>query len=188
MLTVLVAKLGTDTLAAQRIAMSALSFSFLPGIGFGLAATALVGQSIGARRPATAQGVANVSTTWAVIWMSAMAVLVLLFAPQIMRLFTQDAAVVAIGAGGLRVMALTQPFWAINMTRAGALRGTGDTRFPLVISAISMWSAVLLVWLFLTFIGGSLALVWAAFLVTSPISATLTWRRFGARIRELMAQ
>ena len=187
MLTVLVAKLGTDTLAAQRIAMSALSFSFLPGIGFGLAATALVGQSIGARRPATAQGVANVSTTWAVIWMSAMAVLVLLFAPQIMRLFTQDAAVVAIGAGGLRVMALTQPFWAINMTRAGALRGTGDTRFPLVISAISMWSAVLLVWLFLTFIGGSLALVWAAFLVTSPISATLTWRRFGSRIRELMA-
>jgi putative MATE family efflux protein len=44
-LTILVARLGTDTLAAQRISMSALSFSFLPGIGFGIAATALVGQS-----------------------------------------------------------------------------------------------------------------------------------------------
>lgn len=186
MLTVLVARLGTDTLAAQRIAMSALSFSFLPGIGFGLAATALVGQSIGARRPDTAQGVANIATTWAVIWMSAIAVLILVFATPIMRLFTQDAQVVAIGAGGLRVMALTQPFWAINMTRAGALRGTGDTRFPLMIGALGMWSAVSLVWLLLTLVGGSLPTVWAAFLVTSPISALLTWRRFGARVRELV--
>jgi len=186
-LTILVARLGTDTLAAQRIAMSALSFSFLPGIGFGLAATALVGQSIGARRPGTAYGVANVATTWAVIWMSAIAVLVLLFATPIMQLFTDNAQVVRIGAGGLRVMALTQPFWAVNMTRSGALRGTGDTRFPLLIGSLGMWSAVLLVWLFLSFIGGSLPLVWAAFLVTSPVSATLTWRRFGARIRELAA-
>lgn len=186
-LTILVAKLGTDTLAAQRIAMSALSFSFLPGIGFGLAATALVGQSIGARSPATAQAVAKVATTWAVIWMSAIAVLILVFATPIMRLFTQDAQVVGIGAAGLRVMALTQPFWAINMTRAGALRGTGDTRFPLLIGSLGIWSAVGLVWLFLTFIGGSLSVVWAAFLVTSPISATLNWRRFTARIRELMA-
>jgi len=186
-LTILVARLGTDTLAAQRIAMSALSFSFLPGIGFGLAATALVGQSIGARRPGTAYGVANVATTWAVIWMSAVAVLVLLFATPIMQLFTDNAQVVRIGAGGLRVMALTQPFWAVNMTRSGALRGTGDTRFPLLIGSLGMWSAVLLVWLFLSFIGGSLPLVWAAFLVTSPVSATLTWRRFGARIRELAA-
>ena len=42
-LTILVARLGTDTLAAQRISMSALSFSFLPGIGFGIAATAAGG-------------------------------------------------------------------------------------------------------------------------------------------------
>jgi Na+-driven multidrug efflux pump len=61
-LTILVARLGTGTLAAQRISMSALSFSFLPSIGFGIAATALVGQSIGARRPALGAAMARIAT------------------------------------------------------------------------------------------------------------------------------
>jgi multidrug resistance protein, MATE family len=186
-LTILVARLGTETLAAQRIAMSALSFSFLPGIGFGLAATALVGQSIGAQRPLAGQGVARIATTWALIWMSTIGGLLLVFAEQIMALFTQDQTVIGIGAAGLRVVALTQPFWAVGMVQSGALRGTGDTRFPLIIGGAGMWTAVLLVWLTLTFIGGGLPAVWAAFLVTSPITATLTWRRFRHRVRELAA-
>jgi MATE family multidrug resistance protein len=187
-LTILVARLGTDTLAAQRIAMSALSFSFLPGIGFGLAATALVGQSIGARRPATGSEVARIATTWAVIWMSTIAALVFIFATQVMGVFTKDPNVIQIGAAGLRVVALTQPFWGVGMVQSGALRGTGDTRFPLLIGSAGIWTAVLLVWLILTFVGGGLPAVWAAFLVTSPITAFLTWRRFRARVRELAAQ
>jgi Na+-driven multidrug efflux pump len=85
----------------------------------------------------------------------------------------------------LRVVALTQPFWAVGMVQSGALRGTGDTRFPLMIGTLGIWSAVLLVWLVLTFVGGGLPAVWAAFLVTSPVTAFLTWRRFRQRIREL---
>jgi putative MATE family efflux protein len=187
-LTILVARLGTNTLAAQRISMSALSFSFLPGIGFGIAATALVGQSIGARRPREGAAMARIATLWAVIWMSSIGALVFLFAPAIMRLFTSEPQVVRIGAAGLRRVALTQPFWAVGMVQAGALRGTGDTRFPLIIGAAGMWSAVLLVWLTLHFLGGGLAAVWAAFLVTSPVTAALSWRRFTERVRELEAE
>ena len=186
-LTILVAHLGTETLAAQRIAMSALSFSFLPGIGFGLAATALVGQSIGARQPQVGAAVSRIATTWAVIWMSTIGGLVFAFAPAIMGIFTNDPGVIEIGAAGLRVMAFTQPFWAVGMVRSGSLRGTGDTRFPLIIGSAGMWTAVLLVWLVLTFFGGGLPAVWAAFLVTSPVTALLTWRRFRARMRELAA-
>lgn len=184
-LTILVAGLGTDTFAAQRISISALSFSFLPGFGFSMAATALVGQSVGAGRPGRGAGVARVATLWAVIWMSAIGLLILVFATPIMRLFTSEPDVVRIGAAGLRVVALTQPFWAVGMVQSGALRGTGDTRFPLIIGALGMWSAVLLVWLALRFVGGGLPVVWAAFLVTSPITAFLTWRRFGHRVREM---
>lgn len=184
-LTILVAKLGTDTLAAQRISMSALSFSFLPGFGFSMAATALVGQSIGAKRPQIGAGVAGIATVWAVIWMSLIGALVFAFATPIMRLFTGDPDVVRIGAAGLRIVALTQPFWAVGMVQSGALRGTGDTRFPLIIGASGMWCTVLIIWLILTFYGGGLVTVWAAFLATSPITAFLTWRRFQQRIREL---
>ena len=62
-LALVVARLGTDVLAAQRITFNALSLSFLPGIGFGIAATALVGQSVGARRIAEGAAAARVATT-----------------------------------------------------------------------------------------------------------------------------
>ena len=186
-LTILVAGLGTDMLAAQRISMSALSFSFLPGIGFSIAATALVGQSIGARRPAEGGALANVATTWAMIWMSVIGALIFLFATPIMRLFTAEPDIIRIGAAGLRVVALTQPFWAIGMVQSGALRGTGDTRFPLIVGAAGIWSAVLLAWLGLQLIGGGLAMVWAAFLVTSPVTSFASWRRFHRRVHELEA-
>src|SRR5579871_6600351 len=180
----LVARLGTDTLAAFRISISGLSLSFLPGMGFGMAATALVGQSIGAQRPRHGADVAKIATTWAILWMSAMGVAVFLLAGPIMRLFTAAPDVIRIGAEGLRIVALTQPFWAMGMVQSGALRGTGDTRYPLIIGALGMWTTVLLVWLGLTFVGGGLVTIWGAFLLTGPVTATLTWRRFRHRVRE----
>jgi multidrug resistance protein, MATE family len=187
-LTILVAHLGTEALAAQRIAISALSFSFLPGIGFGLAATALVGQSIGAGRPDSAASVGRIATTWAVIWMSAFGALMLVGAAPIMRLFSADSTVIAIGAAGLQVMALTQPFWAVRMAGSGALRGTGDTRYPLIVGTAGVWGSVALAWLLLQFFDGGLAAVWGTFLATAPVTAWLTWRRFQRRIRDAAAQ
>lgn len=184
-LTILVARLGTDTFAAMRISMSALSLSFLPGIGFSMAATALVGQSIGAQRLRLGADVARVATTWAAIWMSTMGALIFLCATPIMHLFTQQSDVVRIGAAGLRIVALTQPFWAVGMVQSGALRGTSDTRTPLLISTAGMWTTVLLVWLGLKFAGGGLVTVWGAFLITSPVTAAASWLRFRHRVREL---
>jgi Na+-driven multidrug efflux pump len=127
----------------------------------------------------------RIATTWAVLWMSAIGVLLFVFAAPIMQLFTAEADVIAIGAAGLRVVALTQPFWAVGMAQTGGLRGTGDTRFPLIVGAAGMWTAVLLAWLAVTVFGGGLPLVWAAFLLTAPVSSFLSWRRFRRRILEL---
>ena len=187
-LTIIVAGLGTETLAAQRISMSAMSFSFLPGIGFSIAATALVGQSIGGNRIRVAAAEGQVATGWAVLWMSAIAVLIFIFATPIMRLFSPDPAVVRIGAAGLRVVALMQPAWGVGMVQSGALRGTGDTRFPLIIGASGMWSAVLLAWIAVTFFGGGLVAVWMAFVLTSPFQAAFTWRRVRRRMLALEAR
>lgn len=183
MLTVLVAHLGTSTLAALRISITALSLSFLPGAGFSIAATALVGQCIGAKRPDDASAVARIATLWAVIWMGTIGLVIFVFATPIMHMFTREPDVVRIGAGGLRVVALIQPAWAIWGVQAGALRGTGDTRFPLIAGAVCTWSAVLIVWIGLRIIGGGLPMVWSAFMITSPIGAAVTWRRFRARMR-----
>jgi putative MATE family efflux protein len=186
-LTILVARLGTEVLAAQRISVTALSFAFLPGIGFAIAATTLVGQSVGARRILEGAAAARVATWWAVLWMGGMALLLFVFAYPAMRLFSDDPEVVRIGAEGLRVVALVQPFWAVLFVQAGATRGTGDTRFPLAVTGVGIWSAVLLAFILLETVGGGLLAVWGAFLATSPPMAWLHWRHFRGRVRQVRA-
>jgi putative MATE family efflux protein len=183
-LTLLVASLGTLVLAAHRLAFTALSFSFLPGFGFAIAATALVGQSVGARRLEEGADAARIATRWAAIWMGAIGVVFFIFSEPIMRMFTDDAAVISAGAGGLRIVALSQPFWAVMFVQAGALRGTGNTRFPLIVTGGGIWLSVLLAWLLLSTVGGALSAVWAAFLAISPAMSFLMWRRFRATVAE----
>ena len=187
-LAIVVAGLGTLTLAAHRISMNALSISFLPGIGFGIAATALVGQSVGARRISEGAAAARIATTWAVIWMSALAAVFLAFAPRILQLFTSDPAVITAGASGLRVVALAQPFWAGLFVQSGALRGTGNTRFPLLVTGSSMWLTVGLAYLLTATVGGGLVSIWGAFLVIAPFAAALHWWRFRIAVAEQRAR
>jgi MATE family multidrug resistance protein len=179
-LAIIVARLGTVTLAAHQISIVALSFSFLPGIGFGVAATTLVGQSLGARRMADAAAATRIATRWAIGWMGVIGAIVLIFAKPIMQLFTVDPAVVEAGAAGLRVIALAQPFWAVLLVLAGALRGTGNTRFPLLATGSTVWLSVGLAFGLLASVGGGLVAVWAAFLVLAPALAAIyhwRWRR-----------
>ena len=187
LLTVAVGRLGTLAFAAHRIVLSAMSLSFLPGIGFSLAATSLVGQSLGAKRPDEGAGAARIATSWALMWMSGIGVLIFVFAPQIMRLFSQDPTVIAVGAGGLRTISLSQPFWAIYFVNGGALRGTGNTQFPLMVNASGMWLSVGLAFLFINTIGGSLVAVWAAFLCVAPFTSMILRWRFRKTIGELMS-
>lgn len=177
-LTLIVARLGTTTLAAHQIAFTALSFSFLPGFGFAIAATALVGQSVGAKRIEEGAAAASVATVWAIGWMSAIALVIFVFAEPTMRLFVSEPDVIAAGAGGLRVVALAQPFWAVLFVLAGALRGTGDTRTPLVVGSIGIWMTVGLAYVLVNFVGGGLPMVWASFLAIAPLTAFIYRRRF----------
>jgi MATE family multidrug resistance protein len=105
---------------------------------------------------------------------------VLLFATPIMQLFTVDPAVIAVGAAGLRIVALAQPFWAVLLVYSGALRGTGNTRFPLIVTGGALWLSVGLAYALLASVGGGLIAVWAAFLAIAPAQALIyrwRWRR-----------
>ena len=183
-MTIIVASLGTAALASHRIAMNVLSLSFMPGFGFGIAATALVGQSFGARDPQQGAEATEIATLWAVIWMAAMGVVSFLFAVPLMRLFSQEPDVVQGGAAAIRVVALAQPFWAVLFVQSGALRGLGNTGFPMRANAGGIWTTVAIAWLVVTFFGGGIADVWGIFLITSPIMATILWRRFKRAVRE----
>lgn len=175
-LTIVVAQLGTQALAAYRISFTALTFSFLPGLGFGIAATALVGQSVGARKYKEAAASARVATVWAVGWMGLIGLLLALLATPIMHLFSSDPEVIRMGAQGLWVVALAQPFWAVVFVQSGAIRGMGDTRFPLAVNSIGVWLSALLSLALIETMGGELIYVWVSFLAIPPLRAAILGR------------
>ncbi len=53
------------------------------------------------------------------IWMGALGLGFLLFAPQLMAMFTDDQQMIAIGSAAIRVVALAQPLWAATFVYAG---------------------------------------------------------------------
>lgn len=182
-ITIIVGRLGTDTLAANRIAINALSLAFLPGFGFAIAATALVGQSVGARNIKEGQAATRIAAEWALIWMSGFGLILFIFAPQVLRLFTEDASVIAAGADALRVMAFSMPPLAILFVSAGGLRGTGNTRIPLVIFGGGLWLIAGVAALAVNTVGGGLVAVWGVFVVGTPIMAWLMARQFRAVVQ-----
>lgn len=186
----IVARIGTDALAAQQISFNALSMAFLPGFGFATAATALVGQSLGARDMDAARTAARISARWSLVWMTTGAIIYFLFSEAVIRIFTDDTAVIDHGTGALKALAISLPFWTFWTVYGGSLRGLGDARTPMIASSVSMWLAVALAWVAVAFFDGTLTMVWATFLVTSPIAAvvnTVWFRRRLGSVREDIA-
>lgn len=160
----IVASLGTAAVAAHRLALQAESLSFSPGMGFGVAATTLVGQGLGARKPKFAEASAYQTFRMASLVMGSMGIAFVLWPEAICRFFIDDAEVVALGASVLRIVGLAQPGLALTMVTAGALRGAGDTRWTLAITMFGIWlvrvpvAYLLVVWLNWGLVGAWIAM------------------------------
>ena len=107
-----------------------------------------------------------------------------LLAEPIMRLFSQEAAVIHDGVAAVQVVALAQPFWAVLFVQSGALRGMGNTSFPLRANTGGIWSTMLIAWFAVTYFNGGITHVWGVFLITSPIMAVILWKRFNRAMKE----
>lgn len=137
--TVLVAPLGTIAIAANSFAIIAEGFCYLPGYGLEDAATTLVGQSLGAKRPDMAKRFAWITIGTGASMMTFLAVLMWIFAPHVMGLLSQDPEVITLGARVLRIEAWAEFFYAISIVAYGCCVGAGDTLVPSLINLLSMW-------------------------------------------------
>ncbi|HEX9339971.1 MAG TPA: MATE family efflux transporter [Thermoplasmata archaeon] len=131
---------GTEILAAHQIGLRIQSFAFMPGFGFAIAATALVGQNLGARQPDDAERSGWEAAKLSIGVMTVIALAIFLLAEPIARVFIGDAVVVSWTVTFIRIHAVSIPavgaFFAID----GALRGAGDTRFPLMTSLSGIYA------------------------------------------------
>ena len=147
--TRIVAPLGTISVAANSLAVTAESLCYMPGYGIAAAATTLVGQSLGAGKRDLARRYARLSVLLAAMVMTGLAVLMFLLAPDVFMLLTPDPAVQSLGAFVLRIEAFAEPLYAVSISASGAMRGAGDTLVPSVLNLVSMWGVRITVAAFL---------------------------------------
>lgn len=132
-------RLGTDELAASQIGIQLLSFSFMPANGIAKAATTMVGQYLGAGRAALAEKCGWVALRMALFYSFGIAAVFLVARRHLFTIFNDDPAVVAAGLSIVPLLALFQIGDAVQMVLSNALQGAGDTRFPMILIAVSAY-------------------------------------------------
>jgi putative MATE family efflux protein len=175
----IVAEFGTEPISAYVIGVRILAICFVPGFGFSSAAATLVGQHLGAGQPDEAARSGWRATAGAVGVMSSVGLAIILFAAPLASSFgAVGPETVRLTVIFIYILGAAQPLMAIEFTLAGALRGAGDTRFPLF---------ALLVGLLVFRLGGALVLarpifgtvaaVWSCLLADYAVKAILlSWR------------
>lgn len=161
--TTILARMGDAAMAASQAMIQLLSLSFMQAVGIGIAAAALVGRHVGAGDLEAAQR-SHRSAIALGAGLTAVVGLVFLAVPDLLlRIFTDDPAVIALGRPLLRLGALFQVADAAGIVTAGSLRGAGDTAWPfLVQSALAWFYRLPAVWFAAVWLGGGVQGAWFA--------------------------
>jgi len=181
-LVLLIARMGEADLAAHQVALQILHFAFMPAVSIGEAASVLAGRAVGANDDVKVLEVAKNALWVAGLYAAGCALIFVLGAVPLMRLFTSDPHVQSVGAHLLYVAAGFQIFDAANIVARAVLRGTGDVRVPALLAICSGWSFVPgLTWFWgihhgLGAVGG-----WLALTVDISVGALLFWWRLSRR-------
>jgi len=137
--SVLIGRVGDVELAANQVTVRLMSVSFMTAWGVSIAATTLVGRHQGERCP-DAAAAAGWRAIALMIAISLVCGAVFLGFPRALAgLFTPYENVAALAATLVVIAAIYQLFDGVNMVAYGALRGAGDTRWP-------MWAVVVTSW------------------------------------------
>ncbi len=130
---------GEVSYAANQLGLQAESISEMPALGFGLAATALTGQALGAMNKKLGKEYIKEISKGAILVIS-IGIIILLFFPHVaMRLLTDDEEVIRLGAIYLRLMGLVQIPQNLQRVFTGAIKGAGFTKIPMLIAGIGLW-------------------------------------------------
>jgi putative MATE family efflux protein len=135
----LISSYGAATLAAWVVVQRIFGFAQIPSTGLSGVAPAMVGQNLGAGQSQRAErAVSLIARAVAGIMVVVLGCLAL-FAPQVMTLFSNDAASVSIGGHIIRVLSLGYLAFTFNFVFDMAQGGAGDTVSPMVINLVALW-------------------------------------------------
>ena len=134
----IIAAYGEAAVAAYGIGISILSISFVIGFAFSLAASTVVGQLLGAKRPAAAKRAGWLIMRMAALAMTVFALAITVFAESLAGFLATDPEIVELTVALIWLLAAMQPAMAVEFTLAGALRGAGKTMAPLAVVSFGL--------------------------------------------------
>ncbi|MBK8992833.1 MAG: MATE family efflux transporter [Gammaproteobacteria bacterium] len=127
-----VAQYGTAAFTAYGTSISLLSLAMVIGFGFSVAVSVMVGQQLGAGSPANARLVALRALRLTVVTLSVPGLILACYAHPVALWLTGNEGIAAHAVPILYAFTLALPMLAVEFCLGGALRGAGDTRFPLL--------------------------------------------------------
>ena len=154
--------LGEVATSAHTVANTVESLFYIPGYGMQTAAATLAGNAYGAKDAQRMKKLARMFIPIEVGLMIISGGALFLFAPPLVRLFSADAAVIALGTTVLRMVAVSEPFYGFSIIVEGMMQGVGRTKLPFIFSVTGMWAVRILgTYICTTFLGMGLVSAWA---------------------------
>jgi putative MATE family efflux protein len=176
LMTFIVSTLGTFVIAVYGIGTKILSFVIIPAIGFSIATSIMVGNSLGAKRIIRAQHVVRAGIKIGFWILLAFGGLLFVFARHISAFFVPgEPAIIVESATFIRMMALTFGFIGIQMVIIGALKAAGKTTTSMFLALFNTFVLFVLSFLLSKIFALDELGIWIAYPAANTLSLGLAW-------------
>jgi len=176
--TAIIANYSTEALAGYQIGLRIEGLAFMPGIGFTIAAMALMGQGLGAKKPEQSREDVLLVLKYAIALMFSLSFFMIFTPEWIVSFFTNDTKTIESASLYLKIVGLSQIPLAFNFVLSGALRGAGDAKRTLRINLISLWVVRIIPAFVLSWYFHDIMWVYIAMILDTFTKAIFLWRAF----------
>lgn len=167
---------GSEIVAGYTIAIRIISFILLPSWGISNAASTLVGQNLGARKPERAERAVIITGVVNMILLGIIGLILVIFPAPFIRMFIHDPAVIKAGTECLRIVSIGFIAYGFGMVLVNSFNGAGDTTTPLKINIFAYWMLEIpLAWVLSMNAGMNEQGVFTAIVIAEAVMTLIAW-------------